>query len=63
MFTVTIYILAIVLLFEATSMGWRFMLTRFLVDLPGIALIAYATEKLMNDSEKKYIYDNATTMD
>lgn len=50
------------LLFEATSMGWKFMLTRFLIDLPGIALIAYATEKLMSSKEKQYIYDNAATM-
>jgi uncharacterized membrane protein YraQ (UPF0718 family) len=50
------------LLFEASSMGWKFMLTRFLIDLPGIAIIAYATEKLMSSKEKQYIYDNAATM-
>jgi uncharacterized membrane protein YraQ (UPF0718 family) len=50
------------LLFEASSMGWRFMLTRFIIDLPVIAIIAYLTEKLLNDKEKKYIYDNAITM-
>lgn len=50
------------LLFEASSMGWKFMLTRFIIDLPVIALIAYAIEKLLNDKEKKYIYDNALTM-
>jgi len=47
------------LLFEASSMGWKFMLTRFIIDIPGIALIAYITEKLLNDKEKKYIYDNS----
>lgn len=50
------------LLFEASSMGWGFMLTRFVIDLPGIALIAYLTEKLMNDKDKQYIYDNAAAM-
>ena len=50
------------LLFEASSMGWRFMLTRFAINLPVIALIAYVTEKLLNDKEKKHIFDNATTM-
>lgn len=50
------------LLFEASSMGWRFMLTRFLIDLPGIALIAYITEKLMSDKDKQFIYNNAATM-
>lgn len=50
------------LLFEASAMGWKFMLTRFVIDLPGIALIAYITEKLMNEKEKQYIYDNAAAM-
>ncbi|KUO76946.1 MAG: permease [Clostridia bacterium BRH_c25] len=50
------------LLFEASAMGWRFMLTRFVIDLPGIALIAYVTEKLMNDKDKQYIYEHASTM-
>jgi uncharacterized membrane protein YraQ (UPF0718 family) len=50
------------LLFEASSMGWKFMLTRFIIDIPGIALIAYATEKLLNEKEKQYIYDNAATL-
>jgi len=47
------------LLFEATAMGWRFMALRFLIDIPGIALIAYVTEKLLNEKEKQQIYDNA----
>ena len=51
------------LLFEASSMGWKFMITRFVIDLPGIALIAYVTEKLMNEKDKQYIYNNASTMD
>ncbi len=50
------------LLFEASSMGWKFMVTRFVIDLPGIALIAYLTERLMNDKDKQYVYDNAATM-
>jgi len=51
------------LLFEASAMGWKFMLTRFLIDLPGIALIAYLTERLMSREEKQYIYENAAAMD
>ncbi|MGE5630733.1 MAG: permease [Caulobacteraceae bacterium] len=50
------------LLFEASSMGWRFMLARFIIDLPGIAFIAYVIEKLLNNNEKQYIYDNAASM-
>lgn len=50
------------LLFETSSMGWKFMLTRFIIDIPGIALIAYVTEKLLNEKEKQYIYDNAVAL-
>jgi len=51
------------LLFEVTSMGWKFMLTRFIIDIPGIALIAYTTDKLLSSKEKQYIYDNAVLME
>lgn len=47
------------LLFETSAMGWKFMLTRFLIDIPGIALIAFVTEKLINKKEKALIYENA----
>ena len=50
------------LLFEASSMGWKFMITRFIIDIPGIIIIAYITEKLLNEKEKLYIYDSATTL-
>jgi len=50
------------LLFEASAMGWRFMLLRFLLDIPVIALIAYIMEKLLGDEEKDEIYQNALTM-
>lgn len=51
------------LLFEATSMGWKFMLIRFLIDIPVIALIAYIVEKLMSESEKALVYQNANTLE
>jgi len=51
------------LLFEATAMGWRFMILRFLIDIPGIALIAYVTEKLLSDKEKQHIYDSAIAVE
>ena len=47
------------LLFEASSMGLKFMLTRFVIDIPGIMLIAYITVKILNEKEKQYIYDQA----
>ncbi len=49
------------LLFEASSMGWQFTITRFLVNLPGIALIAYITERFLSDEEKRYIRGNTTS--
>lgn len=51
------------LLFEASSMGWKFMITRFLVDIPGIAIIAYVTDKLLNTKEKQSIYDHAVSLE
>jgi uncharacterized membrane protein YraQ (UPF0718 family) len=50
------------LLFEASAMGWKFMLIRFIIDIPGIALIAYMTEKLMSKSEKELLYQKASTL-
>lgn len=47
------------LLFEASSMGWKFMLVRFIVDIPGIAAIAYITERIISKTEKELIYQNA----
>ena len=35
------------------------MVTRFVIDIPGIMLIAYITEKLLNEREKQHIYDQA----
>ena len=51
------------LLFETSAMGWKFMLTRFLINIPGIALIAYITEKLLNKKEKDLIYQNASAIE
>ena len=47
------------LLFEASAMGWKFMLTRFIINIPGIALIAYITEKVLSKKDKEVIYRNA----
>ncbi|TGE37327.1 permease [Desulfosporosinus fructosivorans] len=46
------------LLFEASSMGWKFMITRFVINIPVIILIAYITGKLLNEREKQYIYNS-----
>ena len=47
------------LLFEASAMGWKFMITRFVINIPIIILIAYITGKLLNEREKQYIYESA----
>lgn len=50
------------LLFEASAMGWKFMLLRFLLDIPVIAIIAYLIEKSMSKSEKDIVYQNILTL-
>jgi uncharacterized membrane protein YraQ (UPF0718 family) len=47
------------LLFEASSMGVKFTLLRLVLDLFGIAIIAYFTEKLLTKDERKELYVNA----
>jgi uncharacterized membrane protein YraQ (UPF0718 family) len=47
------------LLFEATALGWRFMLLRFIINLPIIGLIAYITEKMLNKGDRELIYSKA----
>ncbi|ABR49374.1 conserved hypothetical protein [Alkaliphilus metalliredigens QYMF] len=50
------------LLFEASAMGWKFMLTRFMINIVGIGMIAFAIEKLLGSEDKKEIYEKATEM-
>jgi hypothetical protein len=47
------------LLFEASAMGVKFTVLRFLLDIVGIAVIAYFTEKVLSQDEKQGIYTNA----
>ena len=50
------------LLFETSTMGWRFMLVRFILDISGITGIAYLTEKIMTPQEKEIIYERANML-
>jgi len=50
------------LLFETSTMGWRFMLIRFILDIFGITGIAYLTEKIMTTQEKEIIYEKANRL-
>jgi len=47
------------LMFELTSMGARFTLTRFIVDLGGILLIALLLEQFMKDKDRDEILAKA----
>lgn len=51
------------LLFELGSMGWKFTVTRFLVNLLGIGAIAFLTEKFMNQKEKEAVLAHAQAKD
>jgi uncharacterized membrane protein YraQ (UPF0718 family) len=50
-------------LFEASVMGWKFMLTRYAIDIPVIILIAYVTNKIISPNEKKIIYENVEILE
>ena len=51
------------LLFEASSMGWTFMLLRFAINIPVIIVIAFFTEKLLKQKEIDKIYLLAEKID
>ncbi|MFZ7120184.1 MAG: permease [Eubacteriaceae bacterium] len=46
-------------LFELSALGSKFALTRLIVDLPGIIIIAFLLSLLLNPEEKKEIYKKA----
>lgn len=50
------------LLFEFSSLGVPFALTRLLVNLPGIIIIAAILEKLMSQKEKDSLYERAQSL-
>jgi len=47
------------ILFEASALGLNFMLVRLIMDLIGIAVIAYITEKSLTQKNKDAIYQKA----
>ncbi|MBR0598541.1 permease [Sinanaerobacter chloroacetimidivorans] len=51
------------LLFEVTSLGMKFTVTRLLIDIPGIIIIAAILAKLVSKEEVKKIYQNAEKFD
>lgn len=51
------------LLFEASSMGLKFTVLRFALNILGIGIIAYTTEKLLSKEDKDKIYEAAGLME
>lgn len=49
-------------LFEMASLGKPFAITRLLVDIPGIIIIAWLIEKIMHKNEIEDIYKKSATM-
>lgn len=49
-------------LFELSSLGTKFALTRLLVDIPGIIIIAYILYKITPKEEIKRIYEKAESL-
>lgn len=49
-------------LFEMASLGKTFAITRLLVDIPGIIIIAWIIEKIMNKDEIEDIYNKVSIM-
>jgi uncharacterized membrane protein YraQ (UPF0718 family) len=47
------------ILFEASSLGMKFALTRLLVDIPGIIIIAIILSKIISKDEIEKLYENA----
>ena len=51
------------ILFEVASMGTKFAMTRFIVNIFGILFIAYIVNKSLSKEEIQEIYNNAENMD
>ncbi|MFV0465250.1 MAG: permease [Lachnospiraceae bacterium] len=50
-------------LFEIASLGSTFAITRLIIDLPGIILIAFLLSKMVSKDEIQALYDNAAKLD
>ena len=50
------------LLFEAGSMGWPFMLTRLAINIPGVFIMAYLVEMMISHKEKELIYQEGLSL-
>ncbi len=46
-------------LFEMTALGSKFAITRLLIDIPGIIIIAFLLSKMVSNKEVDKLYDKA----
>ncbi|MEA4972997.1 hypothetical protein SDC9_96391 [bioreactor metagenome] len=50
-------------LFEIAALGNKFAVTRLLIDIPGIIIIAFILSKMTSKKEIEEIYENAKSID
>lgn len=50
-------------LFEMAALGNRFSISRLLIDIPGIIIIAFILSKMVSKKEVNELYENAKTID
>lgn len=50
-------------LFEMAALGNKFAITRLLIDLPGIIIIAFILSKMVSKKEVEQLYENAKSID
>ncbi len=50
------------LLFEGSSMGWKFTATRFVVNIFVVLITAYLIDTILTDKNKDMIYENANKL-
>ena len=50
-------------LFEIAALGNKFAISRLLIDIPGIIILAFILSKMISKKEVKELYENAKTID
>lgn len=50
-------------LFEMAALGTKFAITRLIIDIPGIIIIALILSKLVSKKEVQQLYENAENVD
>jgi uncharacterized membrane protein YraQ (UPF0718 family) len=50
------------LLFEVSSLGWKFTAVRFFANLVIVVMIAFGIDRILTEKDKRKIYDSASTL-